>query len=325
MLKFVQNLRADLSFRANNSHYQAGLAKILNRSTHASQPNELFSEINDDYWFWLNTHGYRTNQTLRNILPGTPDDDTQLMFTGEKGDTVLREGFIAYKLFRDLYTKYVGPINQCNNILDFGCGWGRIIRFFLKDLAPSNIHGCDPVEQMISICKEQNKWSNFTRINTRPPSPYRDNTFDLIYSFSVFSHLSEEMSSLLLTELTRILKPGGLLVVTTRSRDFITHCAKLRKNKNLDAIHAGPKSSAAAFVNTEESLANFDSGKYCFSQLVHEGEWSYWGDTAIPKQYVLDHWTKSLNFITYIDGKNDMSGKSIVQNTIAMQKPALMV
>lgn len=317
MLQRVKNLKAKLYILINRPFYKVALAKMIkNGSFEKKLPNELFSGISNEFWYWLHTRGYRSSSELRSILPGTPDEDVQLMFTGSKGDTVMREGFIAYTLFKGLYTKYNGPIDQCSNILDFGCGWGRIIRFFLKDLEPSKISGCDPVEKMIDICKEQNKWCNFTKINTRPPSPYQNNTFDLIYSFSVFSHLSEEMSNSLLAELTRILKPGGMLIATTRSRDFIEHCAKLRKRKDLASLHAGPKSSAAAFLNTEESQADYDSGKYCFSQLVHEGEWSYWGDAAISKEYVVNHWTQALEFVDYVDDQ-----KHISQNAIVMRKP----
>ena len=317
MIQRIKNLMARSYILINRPFYKAALAKMIkNGSIVKKPPNELFSGISNEFWYWLHTRGYRSSPELRSVLPGMPDEDVQLLFTGSKGDTVMREGFIAYTLFKGLYTKHVGPINRCSNILDFGSGWGRIIRFFLKDLEPSKISGCDPVEKMIDICKEQNKWCNFTKINTRPPSPYQDNTFDLIYSFSVFSHLSEEMSDSILAELTRILKPGGMLIVTTRSRDFIEYCAKLRKRKDLDSLHAGPKSSAAAFLNTEESLAEYDNGKYCFSQLVHQGEWSYWGDAAISKEYVVNHWTKSLDFVDYIDDQ-----KHISQNAIVMRKP----
>lgn len=319
MLQIFRILRGRLHILLNYPYYRYSLKKILkNSSISDKRINELFSGISDENWYWLHTAGYRTSPALRSILPGTPDEDIQLMFTGSKGDTVMREGYTIYRLFRDLYTRHIGPINQCSNILDFGCGWGRIIRFFMKDIEPSKLWGCDPVEKMIEICGEQNKWCNFTRTNLWPPSPYPDNTFDFIYSFSVFSHLSEEMSNSQLADLTRILKPGGMLVVTTRSRDFIEYCARLRKRKDLDSLHPGPRSSAAAFLDTEQSLSDYDSGKYCFSQLVHEGEWSYWGDTAISKKYVLEHWTESLNFLDYIDHQ-----KHISQNAIVLKKKNL--
>jgi SAM-dependent methyltransferase len=300
---------------ADKIAYRVALETMFNSSIVYKKPNELFSGISDGFWFWLCSEGPRRSPSLRHILPGMPDEHVQLMFTGATGDSVLREGFSAYRLFKDLYEHHVGDIAQCESILDFGCGWGRIIRFFLRDVEPSRLWGADPVEEMINLCKKQNKWCNFTTLNTRPPSPFPDNTFDLIYTFSVFSHLSEEMHKSWLVELSRILKPWGLLIATTRGREFIEYCAELRKRDDLDSMHEGPRSSASAFRNTRECISDYDRGKYCFSQIIHEGEWSYWGETAIPKDYVLNHWTQFLTVVDYIDDR-----KRCTQNIIVAKK-----
>lgn len=311
IIEYVVHSRIIPSF-AKGVAYRVALERILNDAIAEKTPNQLFSGISDDFWLWLNTEGHTS---LKNIIPAMPEEDVQLGFTGAKGHSVLREGFSAYRLFKQCYEDHVGPIAHGNRILDFGCGWGRIIRFFLRDVEPSRLWGCDPVERMIDICKNDNPWCNFKIINTRPPSPFEDDTFDLIYSFSVFSHLSEEMHNVLLTELNRILRPGGLLIVTTRRRNFIEHCAEMRKRSDLDSLHEGPRSSASAFPNTRECLSEYDQGRYCFSQLVHEGEWSYWGEAAIPKDYVLKHWTRSLTFLDYVDDH-----RRCTQNVIVMKK-----
>lgn len=295
------------------AEHQAFLAALdirLNRFAVNQQPNELFANVTDDLWFWLCTEGYRSSAPLRNVLPGLPDETVQLTYTGDKGDSVLKDGWAAYKLFKSLYERHVGPIADCRNVLDFGCGWGRIIRFFLKDVAPSKLWGVDPVAEMVSLCQRQNRWCNFEAIHTRPPCRFPENTFDLIYSFSVFSHLSEEMHKSWLLELNRILKPGGLLIATTRGREFIEQSAVPRKYENID-------SPLLLFTDTEQCQSDYDNGRYCFSQIVHEGEWSYWGETAIPREYVLNHWTRWFTFLDYIDDRNLCS-----QNVIVMSKPA---
>lgn len=314
IVEYLVSNRLAPSF-AKGIAYRAALKKILSETKPGGMPNDLFAGIGDDFWFWLNTQGYREHPSLRKILPAMPEEDVQLAFTGAKGDSVLREGFSAYTLFKQCYENHLGCIARTNGILDFGCGWGRIIRFFLRDVQPSRLWGCDPVDRMIDICKSDNSWCNFRTIGTSPPSPFRDDTFDLIYSFSVFSHLSEGMHNILLAELGRILRPGGLLIVTTRRRDFIEHCAGMRRRADLDSIHEGPRSSARAFLNTSEHLKAYDEGRYCFSQLVHEGEWAYWGEAAIPKDYVLKHWTRGLTFLDYIDDR-----KRCAQSVIVMRK-----
>jgi SAM-dependent methyltransferase len=232
--------------------------------------------------------------------------------------SVLWEGFSAYALFRDLYQINVGPIGNSAGIMDFGCGWGRIIRFFLKDVDPSRLYGVDPVEEMISLCKMTNKWCTFDQSFAEPPLRFQDNAFDLIYSFSVFSHLSEEMHNKWLLELHRVLKPRGLLVATTRGREFIEGCAQMRRRSDLAHMHSGPRSSASAFLDTEKTLSDFDGGKYCFTQLGC-GEWSYWGETAIPRGYVANYWSRYFSVLDYIDNRDRCSQNVIVVSKVVDQ------
>ena len=295
--------------------YRIAFETIRSNAAIGRRPNELFSGVGDNFWFWLCTEGYRREPFVRNILPAMPDEEVQMNFTGDTGDSVLRDGFFAYLLFRELYQRHVGPIDQCAGILDFGCGWGRIIRFFLKDVEPSRLWGVDPVEEMIRICTRDNNWCNFVLIDPAPPSPFKDSTFDLIYSYSVFSHLSEDMHQACLAELVRILTPGGLLIATTRPREFIKFCGDLRKSRKLDAIHPAIRSSASTFIDQERAMATYDNGGYCFSPL--EGVWSYWGEAAISLDYARTNWSRHLTFIDYIDDR-----KQCDQNVIVMRKPA---
>ena len=287
---------------------------LLRESKVDRVPYELFSGTSDSFWFWLFTEGQRRAPLLKRVLPGMPDEDVQLMFTGNTGDAVLREGFSAYKLFKELCERHIGPLAHCEHVLDFGCGWGRIIRFFLRDLDSVHLWGADPVEGMIELCKNTNPWCQFSTIKQNPPTQFEANTFDVIYSFSVFSHLSEPMQLTWLAELHRILKPGGILIATTRDRQFIGWCADMRSRADLDTMHPGPRSSAAAFLDTMNVLAKYDGGEYCFSQLVHS-DWSYWGEAAIPKDYVLKEWTRWFKFLEYIDDRDRCS-----QNVIAVRK-----
>ena len=47
------------------------------------------------------------------------------------------------------------------------------------------------------------------------PLAYADDTFDLVYALSVFTHLTEDLCEAWMDELYRIVKPGGAAIVTT--------------------------------------------------------------------------------------------------------------
>ena len=309
--KIISESTGNASF-ADNVAFRIASETILKNTTSANTPDEIFYGISDDFWFWLNTEGVRKNSMLRNILPEVPSEYVQEMFTGAHGDKSLWEGFCYYKIFKEQYQKYKGDISLVYNILDFGCGWGRIIRFFMKDIKVSKIWGCDPVEEMIKICKEQNKSCNFETINTYPPTSFQDNSFYLIYSYSVFSHLSEDLHLRLVSEIKRILRPGGIYMTTTRNREFIEACSRMRERKDLATLNPGPRSSSTAFPDTERSLSVFDQGLYCHHSF-NDKNWPYWGETAIPKKYVLDHWTGTFTFLDFLDES--------WQNVIIVQKP----
>jgi ubiquinone/menaquinone biosynthesis C-methylase UbiE len=101
-------------------------------------------------------------------------------------------------------------------ILDFGCGsTARLGRSFYRDVPRKNVYGIDAMKENIDICKKDISGGNFQLINTKPPIPFEDNTFDYIVSYSVFSHLSQAHGLDWITELARVLKPNGMICITS--------------------------------------------------------------------------------------------------------------
>ena len=105
-------------------------------------------------------------------------------------------------------------IYSFENILDFGSGSGRVIANF-KD-APETCHfyGTDIDAEMVLWCEENIPGIRWSINGHTPPLAYLDNTFDLIYAISVFTHLDEGMQNAWLGELHRIAKPGAILILT---------------------------------------------------------------------------------------------------------------
>jgi SAM-dependent methyltransferase len=101
-----------------------------------------------------------------------------------------------------------------DSILDFGCGCGRVMRFW-KSLKGPKLYGTDYNPQLIDWCqKKLGGFAEFKANHLTPPLDYADEQFDLIYVLSVLTHLPEELELDWMRELTRVLKPGGLLLIT---------------------------------------------------------------------------------------------------------------
>jgi SAM-dependent methyltransferase len=277
-------------------------------------PEIVFRDCDDPFWLWINTEGLRRNKSLRKVLPSLPDEELQNRFTGSSGDVTLREAFRTYSLVKRLAKSACIPIGPTTRILDYGCGWGRTIRFFLKDVAPANLWGIDCHQQVIDICKQTNNWCNFRLVAPFPPTGLPDESFDLIYSYSVFSHLSEDAHLRWLAEFNRLLKPGGLLIATTWPRSLIVRCAEVRNDEHHPPWQNG---LAASFLDTEQVLAAYDRGEYCHSPVGGGDvlEPSFFGETCIPKLYVAKHWAQYFHLFDYVDDLMTCS-----QNVIVVRK-----
>src|SRR5262249_52993858 len=130
-------------------------------------------------------------------------------------------------------------------------------RFFLRDLPPERLWGIDCAPDMIDFCRRSNRWCRFELTPPMPPTPLPAESFDFIYAFSVFSHLGEAPHLRILEELRRLLRPGGLLVVTTRPRDWFSWVLELRSRK--ETLWYLPP----CFPDMEKTLAEYDAGRFC--------------------------------------------------------------
>jgi SAM-dependent methyltransferase len=258
----------------------------------------MFRRCSDEYWFWLLTFSPRLGIDTNGIIPGLPPEYMQENWTGMTGERTMRQAFHFYKTVHEMARRYSRPIGAMTSILDFGCGWGRIIRFFLRDVDHENLVGADCYPEALEAASAQNHWCQFVRNSPFPPLDLHASSFDVIYLFSVFSHLSEVAHLAWLAEFNRLLKPGGLLVATTRPRDHFALCAHLRAVAASGDHYRG---LASCFTETEQWQARYDRGEYCYHPLGGGGvlEPSFFGETCIPRQYVDRSWTEWFNIGEY--------------------------
>jgi SAM-dependent methyltransferase len=99
-------------------------------------------------------------------------------------------------------------------VLDFGCGAGRVLRHFAPEAAQAEFTGCDIDAPSIDWINAHLDPPLHAFVNGEwPPLPRPDASFDLIYAFSVFTHLTDSWSAWVV-ELHRLLTPDGVLVAS---------------------------------------------------------------------------------------------------------------
>jgi SAM-dependent methyltransferase len=101
-----------------------------------------------------------------------------------------------------------------SNVLDFGCGCGRTLARLTHRLPNQNFFGTDIDAEAIAWCSRNLRPARFQTNAPDPPLQFADDTFDLVYAISIFTHLDRRRQEQWTREFHRILRPGGSLVVT---------------------------------------------------------------------------------------------------------------
>jgi ubiquinone/menaquinone biosynthesis C-methylase UbiE len=137
----------------------------------------------------------------------------------------LQVGITLAQNIRDLCALVGRDIYSYEDVLDFGSGCGRVIRNF-QDAPPScRFYGTDIDSELVSWCKKYLPRVRWGTNGHLPPLPFSDDTFDLIYAISVFTHLDEEYQHAWLRELRRIAKRGATIILTVHGEYCISKLA----------------------------------------------------------------------------------------------------
>lgn len=161
---------------------------------------------------------------LSRLLPAMASDEVQRNWTGAHGINLLKQTTTFLRALSYNFARLIGrPIDNAT-VLDFGCGYGRIARLFYYFTDEQNFFGVDPWDRSIELCRESGLNTNFFISDYLPYSlPVECTNFDLIYAFSVFTHLSQKATITSLNTLRNYLSDDGLLVITIRPIEYWPH------------------------------------------------------------------------------------------------------
>lgn len=107
--------------------------------------------------------------------------------------------------------------------LDFGCSSGRTLRVLAAARPDVRWIGCDPNADAVAWASEHLKGLETFASPQRPPLPLREGELDLSYAISIWSHFDEAPAMRWLQEMHRVVRPGGVLVLTTHGVQSVAH------------------------------------------------------------------------------------------------------
>jgi SAM-dependent methyltransferase len=113
------------------------------------------------------------------------------------------------------------PFDDVEALLDWGCGCGRVLRHW-SDADGTRVHGCDINPKMVDWCNENLPFAHVAVNELAPPLPFGDAQFDLVYAFSVMTHLPEKLQREWVAECRRVLNPGGFFLFSTLGEHFVS-------------------------------------------------------------------------------------------------------
>jgi SAM-dependent methyltransferase len=267
---------------------------------------------------WLNVLiGTNRHSSFEGIALGEmPSEDTQRRFNTVIGEAGLREAFEIYRVMQDCIARWSGTLPRDAAVLDFGCGWGRITRCFLRDVLPQNLYGVDTDAIAIASCEQTMPHGTYAEIGSHPPIKFPSDSFDVIYAYSVFSHLPRSLHLAWVRELARILKPGGLFMASTLRRPFIDACQRLRSQQTHQ--YEWERDLAEAFVDCEAAIEDYDAGRFVFAASPRPD----YGLAVVPATFVDREWPQFLELCDFIDDDDVCASRLAHQALIVAKKPS---
>lgn len=242
----------------------------------------LFRRLDTDAWALLLTQEHDRYPHIRALLPSVPDPALQTLYNGRSGVPLALQSKDFYDRVRTRFAQHGDSLLAESRVLDFGCGWGRLSRYFARDVEPGRLFGCDPAQQILDECARARLPAVLARSEHVPERIPFDATFDLAFSFSVFTHISETAHLACLRALHAALRPGGVLVLTVRPPEYLWFSplmASVRhRAHDLQALRAEP-------------LYLFSAHPADANHHQYEGGEMTYGETVVTLPYVRQRWT----------------------------------
>lgn len=184
-------------------------------------------------------------------------------------DWFLRSGRAAY----DAIAAHV-PLDELSSVLDFGCGCARVTRYWTA--FAGSVSGSDVSRKAVEWCRTNLPFARFEANALAPPLVFDDASFDLVYALSVFTHLTDELQVGWRDELRRVLRPGGLLLVTTHGESYVPRLdtderARFERGELVVRWSDLPGTNLCSAYHPERYLRETFAEGFAFLELEPEG------------------------------------------------------
>lgn len=278
---------------------------------------KALSESNDktDVIYRAFAEGSIRSESLRSKLHNHPFPDINKLGIYSDSDLIyhLGGGLANAIQISSKAAAHKCPFNKACGVLDFGCGTSRILRYMVELLPGPDYYASEVFFENINWGKQAFPEVRYLHQDNFPPLDVKDCSFDIIYAYSIFTHFEEELHKKWLAELHRLLKPGGVLILTVHGETILGRCEK-EENIRIAMSFGGQ--------NYEDIKNRFHAHGYVFykcydSQQLGKGglDADIFGISFISRKYIENNWTRKFKLREY-----DAGAVSNWQDYVVLQK-----
>lgn len=114
-----------------------------------------------------------------------------------------------------LFKAYIAALPYLKgDVLEVGCGEGRGVEVIMEKV--KSFTAVDKIKPLTDQLVKKYPAGRFLNMNIPPLRGLCDNEYDVVVSFQVIEHIEDD--TLYLKEIHRVLKPGGVALITTPNR-----------------------------------------------------------------------------------------------------------
>lgn len=147
---------------------------------------------------------------------------------------------------------------QGKDVLDLGCAGGFMAEALAKRGA--NVTGIDPATDAISAARQHAKSQGLRigyDVGVGEALPYTDASFDAVVCVDVLEHVADLQK--VMTEVARILRPGGMFLFDTINRNPVARLATITVAEDILRLLPRGTHDPAMFIKPQELRAAMDA------------------------------------------------------------------
>lgn len=232
--------------------------------------HKLFNDVDDGLFAFLVSGTFSGFDLVKAALPGWAPDEIRQNSTGRFSfrEHVLDASWF-WRTVREHFEKITGSEIRTATVADYGAGWGRIARFINKDVPAKHLYALEPNPVFQKIYSECRLPGMLVPTDWGSEKPTNVTNVDLILSYSILTHSSEQLTRNIIDRWTEMTKPGSVLAFTIRPGFYLQESD-------------GDMSVFEAEEHTQLP-GRYSRGEFIYKPYEGNGDW---GVTVIPLKWL---------------------------------------